>query len=115
MWRAKCRRDLFGRKSPKTLVRTRGLFFTISTTMVRMIRSVAKSSKYAHEGHKELPRFRPLRWCKTLFLHVWDCSGGDDHGELTSLGVWEWPTPSMVPWLALNYSALVLFLHISEG
>src|ERR1041385_480854 len=63
---------------------TGGLSFTSSTMMVRMIRSAAKSRRHAHKGHKEIPRFRPPWWCKTLLLHVWDCSNVDDHSELTS-------------------------------
>src|SRR3954462_13216386 len=83
-----------------------GISFTILTTTMKMIRSAAKSSKHAHKGHKELPRFGPPWWCKTLLLHVWDCSGGDDHGEFTDIGGLKWPTPSTVPWLALNYPGL---------
>ena len=83
---------------------------------MKMVRSAAESRKHAKTGHKDLPRFGPPWWCNTLLLHVWDCSGGDDHGELTSLGVREWPTASMVPWLALNYYGLgPLPPHLGEG
>ena len=59
--------------------------------------------------------FGPPWWCKTLLLQVWDFFGGDDHGELTSMGVWEWPTPFTVPWLALNYYGLGSLPHLGEG
>ena len=53
---------------------------------MKMVRATAESNKHTHEGHKELPRFGPPWWCNTLLLHVWDCSAGDDHGEIYKLG-----------------------------